>query len=119
MERAAQTFPTLTAAQIERIAAVGRRCSTPAGEILFDLGDQNARFFVVLSGGIEIVQPVGSVEMPIITHGPGRELGGGHVLGPAQVPQFKHCHSPVGVPRRRVPKPSPHSPDRCSKVAGT
>jgi thioredoxin reductase (NADPH) len=75
MERAAQTFPTLTAAQIERIAAVGRRCSTPAGEVLFDLGDQNARFFVVLSGGIEIVQPVGSVEMPIITHGPGQFTG--------------------------------------------
>jgi hypothetical protein len=32
MERAAQTFPTLTPAQIDRIAIVGRRCSTPVGE---------------------------------------------------------------------------------------
>ena len=75
MERAAQTFPVLTPAQIERIAAVGHRCSTPAGEVLFDLGDQNSRFFVVLSGGIEIVQPVGSVENPIVVHGPGQFTG--------------------------------------------
>jgi thioredoxin reductase (NADPH) len=61
MERAAQTFPALTPAQIDRVAAVGRRCSTPGGEVLFDVGDQNSRFFVVLSGGIEVVQPVGSV----------------------------------------------------------
>ena len=38
MERAAQTFPTLTPTQIDRIAAVGRRRSTPAGEVLFDVG---------------------------------------------------------------------------------
>jgi thioredoxin reductase (NADPH) len=75
MERAAQTFPVLTPAQIERVAAVGRRCSTPAGEILFEVGDQNPRFFAVLSGGIEIVQPVGSVENPIVVHGPGQFSG--------------------------------------------
>ena len=75
MERAAQTFPTLTPAQIERIAAVGDRRSTPAGEVLYDLGDQNTRFFVVLSGGIEVVQPVGSVENPVVVHGPGQFTG--------------------------------------------
>jgi thioredoxin reductase (NADPH) len=75
MERAAQTFPALTAAQIERVAAVGSRRSTPAGEVLFDLGDQNARFFVVLAGGIEVVQPVGSVENRIVVHGPGQFTG--------------------------------------------
>src|SRR5438105_3436013 len=75
MERAAQTFPTLTPAQVERIAAVGQRRWTPAGEVLFDLGDQNSSFFVVLSGGIEIVQPVGSVENPIVIHGPGQFTG--------------------------------------------
>jgi thioredoxin reductase (NADPH) len=75
MERAAQTFPVLTPAQIDRIAAVGRRCSTPAGEVLFDVGDQNSRFFVVLSGGIEVVQPVGNVENRIVVHGPGQFTG--------------------------------------------
>jgi thioredoxin reductase (NADPH) len=75
MERTAQTFPTLTPAQIERIAAVGNRSSTPAGEILFDVGAQNPRFFVVLSGGIEIVQPVGTTENSIVVHGPGQFSG--------------------------------------------
>src|SRR5579871_6039775 len=75
MERVAQTFPTLTPAQIERIAAVGRRCTSPAGEILFNVGDQNSRFFVVLSGGIEVVQPVGGVENRIVVHGPGQFTG--------------------------------------------
>ncbi len=75
MERAAQTFPTLTPAQIDRIAAVGHRRAAPAGEILYDLGDQNSCFFVVLSGGIEVVQPVGSVENPVVVHGPGQFSG--------------------------------------------
>src|SRR5277367_6178299 len=75
MERAAQTFPTLTPAQIDRIATVGRRCSTPAGEILFDVGDQNSRFFVVLAGEIEVVQPLGGVETRIVVHGPGQFTG--------------------------------------------
>ncbi|HVZ73388.1 MAG TPA: FAD-dependent oxidoreductase [Polyangia bacterium] len=72
MDRAAQTFPTLTPAQIDRIAAVGRRVTSPAGEVLFDVGDQNTRFFVVLSGSVEIVQPVGEVERPVVIH----EAGG-------------------------------------------
>jgi thioredoxin reductase (NADPH) len=75
MEREAQTFPKLTDAQIERIAALGTRRSTPAGEVLVELGDQNSRFFVVLSGGIEIVQPVGSVENRIVVHGPSQFTG--------------------------------------------
>jgi len=75
MERAAQTFPVLTPPQIGRIAAVGRRCSTPAGEVLFSPGDQNSRFYLVLSGGIEVVQPVGGVETPIVVHGPGQFTG--------------------------------------------
>ena len=75
MDRAAQTFPVLTPAQIERIAAVGRRRATPAGEVLFEVGDQNTRFFVVLSGAIEIVQPLGAIEKPIAAHGPGQFTG--------------------------------------------
>ena len=55
MERAAQTFPVLTPAQIDRISALGSHMRAPAGEVLFDAGEQNTRFFVVLSGGIEIV----------------------------------------------------------------
>jgi thioredoxin reductase (NADPH) len=75
MDRAAQTFPTLTSAQIERVAAVGRRLGVPAGEVLYEVGDQNTRFFVVLSGAIEVVQPTGELEKPIVVHGPGQFTG--------------------------------------------
>ena len=75
MDRAAQTFPVLTPVQIERIAALGHRERAPAGQVLFDAGEQNTRFFVVMSGAIEIVQPVGDIERPITVHGPGQFTG--------------------------------------------
>jgi thioredoxin reductase (NADPH) len=75
MERAAQMFPQLTPAQIDRIASVGHRREVPAGEVLFELGEQNTRFFVVLAGAIEIVRPVGALEEQIVVHGPGQFTG--------------------------------------------
>ena len=68
MDRAAQMFPELTPAQIERIASVGERREIRAGEMLFDVGDQNTRFFVVLSGAVDIVRPVGDREEPVTAH---------------------------------------------------
>ena len=70
VERAAQMFPKLTPAQVERISSVGHRRDVRAGEVLFEVGEQNTRFFVVLSGAIEIVRPVGDREEPVIVHGP-------------------------------------------------
>jgi CRP-like cAMP-binding protein len=52
-ERRELLFPTLSAAQIERIAAHGKRRRVSAGEILVEQGDQNLPFFVVISGAIE------------------------------------------------------------------
>ena len=75
MDRAAQTYPTLTPAQIERVAAFGHRFEAFAGEVLFDFGQQNTRFFVVLSGGIDILRPVGGIDKPVVTHGPGNFTG--------------------------------------------
>ena len=85
MERAAQMFPQLTAAQIERISTIGHRRDVRAGEVLFDVGEQNTRFFVVLSGAIDIVRPVGDREEPVVVHGPGRvHRRDQHALGAAQ-----------------------------------
>ncbi|HEV8245276.1 MAG TPA: FAD-dependent oxidoreductase, partial [Polyangiaceae bacterium] len=46
-----------------------------AGEVLAEVGEQNASFFVVLSGKLEIVQPMGDHEEPIVVHGPGNFTG--------------------------------------------
>jgi thioredoxin reductase (NADPH) len=75
MERAAQMFPALTSTQIDRISNVGRRRDVSAGELLFDVGDQNTRFFVVLSGAIDIVRPLGDREEPVTVHHPGEFTG--------------------------------------------
>src|ERR1051325_3611969 len=68
LERAAQMFPALTPAQIDRIARIGQRRDVGAGEMLFDVGDQNTKFFVGLSGAIDIVRPIGDREEPVPVH---------------------------------------------------
>jgi thioredoxin reductase (NADPH) len=75
VERAAQTFPLLTPAQIDRISRVGHRRDVRAGEVLYDIGDQNTRFFVVLSGAIEVVWPIGNREEPVTLLEPGGFTG--------------------------------------------
>ena len=52
-ERIDQIFPTLTAAQIARIAAHGRKRQLQPGEVLQEVGAQ-VRFFLVTAGKIDI-----------------------------------------------------------------
>jgi len=59
-ERRELLFPTLSPAQIERIAAHGKRRRVSAGKILVEQGDQNLPFFVVISGALEILRPNGN-----------------------------------------------------------
>jgi thioredoxin reductase (NADPH) len=75
MDRAAQRFPELTPAQIDRIASVGKHREIHTGEILFDVGDQNTQFFVVMSGAVDIVRRVGGREEPVTTHRRGQFTG--------------------------------------------
>ncbi|MHB8471334.1 MAG: FAD-dependent oxidoreductase [Gammaproteobacteria bacterium] len=73
--RIAQMFPTLTAAQIARIAAHGHRRTTQRGEVLFDAGAEVVPFFVLTAGQLEIVQPTGSAETLVAVHEPGQFTG--------------------------------------------
>jgi thioredoxin reductase (NADPH) len=70
-----QMFPRLTDKQVERVAELGECASYEDGEILYDVGDTNTCFFVVVKGAIEVVRPAGGVEQPITTHGPGEFTG--------------------------------------------
>jgi thioredoxin reductase (NADPH) len=70
-----QMFPTLTSAQVERIAVHGRRRAVQRGEVLFRAGDAVMPFFVVATGEIEIVRPAGSEETLITVHQPGQFTG--------------------------------------------
>jgi thioredoxin reductase (NADPH) len=80
-ERREQMFPRLDQAQIERISRCGQRRRVEAGEILFDQGERNTRFFVVASGALEVVRPTetGTEEL-IRLHGPGEFTGEADLL---------------------------------------
>ncbi len=78
--RAEQVFPTLTAAQVARVAAHGRARQVRQGEILVEAGDEVMPFFVVTAGQVEIVRPSETVETLITIHGPGQFTGEANML---------------------------------------
>jgi thioredoxin reductase (NADPH) len=74
-ERAEHIFPTLTEAQIARIATHGRVRRIERGEVLVEVGEQVVPFFVVRKGEVRIVRPSGDSETLIVVHGPGQFTG--------------------------------------------
>ena len=68
-------FPTLTAAQIERIAAHGHVRRMQPGEVLIEAGRPVVPFFVITAGQVEVVLPSGTTETLIAVHGPGQFTG--------------------------------------------
>jgi len=73
--RTEQVFPTLTPAQIRRIAAHGHRRATQSGDVLVERGDIAVPFFVVVSGELEVVRPEGAAETLVAVHHPGQFTG--------------------------------------------
>src|SRR6202049_1485815 len=73
--RLERLFPTLTSAQMARIAARGRRRTIARGEVLVDVGDKDVPFFVVVSGEVQALRPTGATEILIVAHGPGHFTG--------------------------------------------
>ena len=61
-------FPTLTAAQIERIAAHGHLRRMQSGEVLVEAGRPVVPFFVITAGQVEVVLPSGTTETLIAVH---------------------------------------------------
>jgi thioredoxin reductase (NADPH) len=70
-----QAFPVLSSWQIDRIRSCSRSRQVATGDILFEPGDENVSFYVLLSGRMEIVQPDVAGEKLIATHGPGEFTG--------------------------------------------
>ena len=75
-ERQAQTFPKLTAEQLDRVAAFGEICDYLAGAQLFTRGERSVDFFVVLEGLVEIIDAgADGGEQVLTTHGPSQFTG--------------------------------------------
>ena len=74
-DRSGQMFPRLTPAQIARVASLGNRREVQAGQVLFDVGEQNTQLYVVLEGEVRIVRPIGEQEELVVVHGAGQFTG--------------------------------------------
>jgi len=75
LDRQTQAFPVLTAAQISRVRAVSKIRPVKRGEIVFEPGDTDVPFFVLLSGSMEVVQPDLTGERLVALHAPGEFTG--------------------------------------------
>jgi thioredoxin reductase (NADPH) len=73
-------FPTLTGAQVARIAVRGRRRPIARGEVLVDIGDKAVPFFVVVAGEVQVLRPSGGTETPIVGHRAGQFTGEGSMI---------------------------------------
>jgi thioredoxin reductase (NADPH) len=73
--RVDQVFPTLTPAQIARVAAYGQVRRVQPGEVLVEAGDQVVPFFVITEGQVDIVLPYGTTETLVAVHQPGQFTG--------------------------------------------
>src|SRR5262245_15319462 len=72
---AALMFPTLSAAQIARIASHGLVRPITRGEVLIEGGQTNVPFFVVKAGEIEVIRPSGLGDLLIAIVRAGRFTG--------------------------------------------
>jgi thioredoxin reductase (NADPH) len=70
-----QIFPAFTQAQIDRIRPIANLRKVAAGDVLFRPGDTRVPFFVLLSGGMDIVQPCFNGDRLIVKHTAGEFTG--------------------------------------------
>src|SRR5690606_14732952 len=75
-DRRAQMYPILSDAQLDELSPHGSEETFLQGEMLWDVGDRNTRFYVVLQGELEIVRrdPFGN-ETVLVVHRRGSYAG--------------------------------------------
>jgi thioredoxin reductase (NADPH) len=75
-----QVSPTLTAAQIARIATHGHVRQVRKGEVLVEAGERSVPFFVVINGQLEAIRQSGATEALVLALQPGMFTGEIHML---------------------------------------
>ncbi|MFL5385550.1 MAG: FAD-dependent oxidoreductase [Longimicrobiaceae bacterium] len=78
--RADHIFPTLTPAQVARVAAHGRTRAIHAGEVLAEAGAGDVPFFVIVAGRVEILRSTPGGDEVVVTHGPGSFTGEANMI---------------------------------------
>ena len=75
-----QLFPLLTPAQQARVAAHGRVRQVQSGETLVEVDDNGKKFFLVVTGHLNIIRMSGGVEEVVAVDAPGTFTGELNVL---------------------------------------
>ena len=75
-----QIFPTLTSAQVARIAAHGRRRRVDSGEVLVEVGDTSVPLCVVISGALHVLRPTIDGETLVVVHRHGQFSGEANMI---------------------------------------
>jgi thioredoxin reductase (NADPH) len=68
-------FPRLSPKEIDQLRSRGKVIRTTEGQVLWNEGDRDFGFYVVLSGEIEIVAQTNCQEVPVTVHEPGEFTG--------------------------------------------
>jgi len=68
-------YPRLSGRQLAAVAAYGQRRPTRQGEVLYDQGEENYDFVVVLAGRVAVLGRDGGEQHLVGVHGPGQFLG--------------------------------------------
>ncbi|MDQ4146993.1 MAG: cyclic nucleotide-binding domain-containing protein, partial [Pseudomonadota bacterium] len=70
-----ELYPELDDEQINIVRQYGEEREVADGTLLWNIGDRNCEFFLVLEGALEIFRRTDRGEHVIVTHGPGRYSG--------------------------------------------
>lgn len=73
--RRPQMFPALGQAQIARVRAFGQEQSFAAGALVWEAGERDVPFYIVVEGELEVVHPYGGLERPVTVHLAGEFTG--------------------------------------------
>jgi thioredoxin reductase (NADPH) len=80
VSRPDRVFPTLTPAQIARVARHGRRRAMTPAEVLVEVAQRPVPFFVVSDGEVQVLRTSGGSEALFVTLGAGQFTGEGTML---------------------------------------
>src|SRR5262245_42360545 len=80
VSRPERVFPTLTPAQVSRMASHGQRRPATAGDVLIEVGDKGVPIFVVVSGELQTLRPTDRGEMLIVSYHAGQFSGEANMI---------------------------------------
>jgi hypothetical protein len=113
-------FPRLTEVQLARVSRLGKRRSVKTGEVLFNQGDEDVHFYVILSGEMEIVfRRLGQPDVTV-THGPGGFTGEVSLLAGRRALVTARMHTDgevVDIPASEPPPAADATAQRAADVA--